>query len=82
MARRCLICGIFTHAVARLRRRVYAEIGLVGLCVEHGKGLVLVGECSFRLQVAGRHRQESTFAMGEFIDRLKQDVPIWKTAVD
>ena len=56
--------------------------GLVGLCVEHSQGLVLVGECSFRLQVAGRHRQESLAAMGEFIDRLKRDVPIWKTAVE
>jgi len=57
-------------------------LGLVGLCAEHSKGLVLVGECSFRLQVAGRHRQESLAAIGEFIDRLKRDVPIWKTAVE
>ena len=56
--------------------------GLVAIRVEHSKGLVLVGECSFRLQVAGRHRQESLAAMGEFIDRLKRDVPIWKTAVE
>jgi molybdopterin synthase catalytic subunit len=56
--------------------------GLVGLCVEHSKGVVLVGECSFRLQIAGRHRQEALAAMGQFIDRLKKDVPIWKTAVD
>ena len=55
--------------------------GLVAICVEHSKGLVLAGECSFRLQVAGRHRQESLAAMSEFIDRLKQDVPFWKTAV-
>jgi molybdopterin synthase catalytic subunit len=54
--------------------------GLLGLRVEHSKGLVLVGECSFRLQVAGRHRQECLAAMSEFIDRLKRDVPIWKTA--
>ena len=56
--------------------------GLVAVCVEHSKGLVLVGECSFRLQIAGRHRQESLAAMSEFIDRLKQEVPIWKTAVE
>ncbi len=56
--------------------------GLIGLCVEHSTGLVLVGECSFRLQIAGRHRQESLAAMEQFIDRLKRDVPIWKTAVE
>jgi molybdopterin synthase catalytic subunit len=55
--------------------------GLVAICVEHSKGLVLAGECSFRLQVAGRHRQESLAAMSAMIDRMKQDVPIWKTAV-
>ena len=54
---------------------------LVALCAEHSKGLVLVGECSFRLRIAGRHRQEALAAMGEFIDRLKRDVPIWKAAV-
>jgi molybdopterin synthase catalytic subunit len=56
------------------------QYGLVALCVEHSKGLVLVGECSFRLGIAGWHRQESLAAMGEFIDRLKRDVPIWKSA--
>ena len=50
---------------------VVQSFGLVGLCVEHSTGLVLVGECSFRLQIAGLHRQESLAAMGEFIDRLK-----------
>ena len=56
--------------------------GLLGLCVEHSKGLVLVGECSFRLQVAGRHRREALAAMSQFIDRMKRDVPIWKAAVE
>ena len=56
--------------------------GLDAICAEHSKGLVLVGQCSFRLQIAGRHRQESLAAMSEFIDRLKRDVPIWKTAVE
>lgn len=55
---------------------------LVGLCVEHSTGLVLVGECSFRLQIAAPHRQEALAAMGQFIDRLKKDVPIWKAAVE
>src|SRR6516164_973570 len=32
--------------------------GLVGLSVEHSRGMVMVGECSFRLRIAGRHRRE------------------------
>jgi molybdopterin synthase catalytic subunit len=39
------------------------------------------GQCSFRLQVASAHRAEALAAMTEFIDRLKRDVPIWKSPV-
>jgi molybdopterin synthase catalytic subunit len=56
--------------------------GLIGLSVEHSRGMVMVGECSFRLRIAGRHRREALAAMSEFIDRMKRDVPIWKTAVE
>ncbi len=55
--------------------------GLVGMYIEHSRGRVGVGKCSFRLQVAAAHRQEALSAMAEFIDRMKQDVPIWKTPV-
>jgi molybdopterin synthase catalytic subunit len=65
--------------LAAIGEETVCQNGLVSLCVEHSKGLVLVGECSFRLQIAGRHRQEALAATGRFIDRMKQDVPIWKT---
>ena len=56
--------------------------GLVAMSVEHSRGRVAVGECSFRLTVWGRHRKEALAAADEFIDRLKADVPIWKKAVE
>ena len=64
-----------------LAERICAEHGLLGICVEHSAGRVAVGECSFRLRVAGAHRREALAAMGQFIDQLKQDVPIWKKPV-
>ncbi len=70
------------NMLAAIGEETVCQHGLIGLYVEHSKGLVLVGECSFRLQVAGRHRREALAAMSEFIDRLKRDVPIWKTAVE
>jgi len=84
------IRGLEYEAYEPMARNLLVEIGeelvrrydFVGLFVEHSKGFVEVGDCSFRLQIAGRHRQESLAAMSEFIDRLKQDVPIWKTAVE
>ncbi len=54
--------------------------GLLGIVVEHSRGRVEVGECSFRLQIAAPHRQEALAAMAEFIDRMKRDAPIWKNA--
>lgn len=66
-------------------RRIAAELierhGLMGLCVEHSVGRVPVGQCSFRLRIVARHRKEALAAMDQFIDRLKRDVPLWKSAV-
>jgi molybdopterin synthase catalytic subunit len=53
--------------------------GVLAISVEHSRGRVAVGECSFRLTVWGRHRKEALAAADEFIDRLKLDVPIWKS---
>lgn len=54
---------------------------LLGIVVEHSEGRVRVGEISFRLQVAAKHRAEGLAAVNEFIDRLKQEVPLWKVPV-
>ena len=68
--------------LAQVAEELAARFGLLALCVEHSYGRVEVGQCAFRLQVAAVHRQEALAAMACFIDRLKQEVPIWKTAVE
>jgi molybdopterin synthase catalytic subunit len=71
-------------AGAQLRRladRVLHRHGLLGVWVEHSRGRVPAGACSFRLRIASRHRPEGLRAAEEFIDTMKRDVPIWKTAV-
>jgi molybdopterin synthase catalytic subunit len=71
-------------ASTMLRRQAesaLAEHDLLGICVEHSHGRVAVGECSFRLRIASRHRKEALAAMDWYIDALKRDVPIWKSAV-
>lgn len=65
----------------RLAKSVMTTHKLLGVYVEHSKGRVNAGEVSFRLRVASRHRKEALAAMDEFIDRMKQDVPIWKSPV-
>jgi molybdopterin synthase catalytic subunit len=57
---------------------VCSRHGLIAIDVMHSVGRVAVGEISFRLIVASAHRKEALAAMDEFIDRMKQDVPIWK----
>lgn len=70
-----------SRELERLAREVLHEFGLLGVLVEHSRGRVAVGERSFRLRVAALHRKEALAALERFIDRLKQDVPIWKQAV-
>ena len=64
-----------------LARSVAGRHGLLSLVVLHSRGRVSVGEISFVLIVTAPHRAETLAAMAEFIDRLKQDVPIWKRPV-
>ena len=54
---------------------------LASLSCWHSRGRVPVGRASLRVVIAAAHRKEGLTALGEFIDRLKRDVPIWKSAV-
>ncbi|MCB9846534.1 MAG: molybdenum cofactor biosynthesis protein MoaE [Phycisphaeraceae bacterium] len=65
----------------RLCREIAERYALLCLECNHSVGRVDVGKCSFRLRVCAPHRAPALGAMGEFIDRLKLDVPIWKRPV-
>ena len=45
----------------------------------HRLGHVPVGEVSLWIRVLAPHRAEAFSLMTHFLDRLKKDVPIWKT---
>jgi molybdopterin synthase catalytic subunit len=47
--------------------------------VIHRLGTVPVGETSLFVRVRAPHRSEAFQLLTSFLDRLKQDVPIWKT---
>jgi len=47
--------------------------------VIHRLGKVPVGETSLFVRVRAPHRAEAFQLLTSFLDRLKQDVPIWKT---
>jgi len=49
--------------------------------VVHRIGRVPVGEASIWVRIEARHRAEAFGLLGEFMERLKRDVPIWKKVV-
>jgi molybdopterin synthase catalytic subunit len=82
------IDGLFYEAYEPMARREFDRI-IAELAARHSPqavriihrlGFVAVGEASLYVRVEGRHRGEALAFCGELIDRMKQDVPIWKTA--
>lgn len=55
--------------------------GVRSIVVLHSRGRVAVGEISFACEVRSAHRAEGLAALASLIDRMKQDVPIWKRLV-
>ena len=70
-----------TNALTELARDILHKHALIAITVEHSRGEVLAGERSFRLAIDSAHRKEALAAMDEFIDRMKRDVPIWKSPI-
>jgi MoaE-MoaD fusion protein len=53
--------------------------GLEGVAAEHRIGTVPLGEPSVLVAVSAAHRSEAFAGAREAIDRIKEEVPIWKT---
>ena len=70
-----------TNSLTELARDILSKHALIAITVEHSRGEVAVGERSFRLIIDSAHRKEALAAMDEFIDRMKRDVPIWKSPI-
>lgn len=67
--------------IEAIARDLIASHGVHEVAVRHSRGRVPVGACALQLVITSPHRAAALTAMAEFIDRLKQDVPIWKRAV-
>jgi molybdopterin synthase catalytic subunit len=66
----------------RVMRQIVEVIACKHPClfvrVVHRVGIILVGETAIQVVAVARHRAEAFAMLTEFMDRLKQDVPIWK----
>ena len=63
-------------------RRICRELAVIHPCREvfflHRTGHVPAGQPSLQVRVAAPHRAEAFAFAQQLIDRMKQDVPIWK----
>ena len=80
-----LIYEAYQPMAERMAVRILDELSVRHPCisasVRHRTGLVRVGECAIYIGVAARHRAEAFALLADFMDRLNQDVPIWKTDI-
>ncbi len=64
-------------------RRILAELADKHPCraakVVHRIGVIPIGETAIYVAIVAKHRGEAFALLAEFMNRLKQDVPIWKT---
>lgn len=81
------IAGLFYEAYESMARRqlgrIADELHELSPCHEllfiHRLGWVPAGEISLYVRVRAAHRQPAFTFMTRLIDRLKEDVPIWKS---
>lgn len=81
------IAGLFYEAyepmAVREFERIFAELEarhpIENALVIHRLGEVPVGEASLLVRVAARHRGQALAFCSALIDRMKEDVPIWKS---
>ena len=64
--------------IRRLLEEISKKNPCLGAKVIHRVGIIPVGETAVYVGVSSQHRAEAIAFLGEFMDRLKQDVPIWK----
>jgi len=67
--------------IRRLLEDISAKHPCLAAKVIHRTGIISVGETAIYIGVAAKHRVEAIVLFGEFMDRLKKDVPIWKRRV-
>lgn len=65
----------------RIISELEAQYPCEGVAVVHRSGEVHVGEAAVYVGVTARHRAEAFGMLAALMDRLKQEVPIWKAEV-
>ncbi|MGA9778594.1 MAG: molybdenum cofactor biosynthesis protein MoaE [Limisphaerales bacterium] len=67
-----------SREIRRLLEAISSRHPCLAAKIIHRVGIIPTGEAAIYVGVAAGHRGEAIALLAEFMDRLKQDVPIWK----
>ena len=78
-----LLYEIYQPMAERMIRRIVEELDTKHPChafhVVHRHGIVAVGEAAIYVRIEASHRSEAIKMLELFMNRLKAEVPIWKS---
>jgi len=69
------------NELAAIAAEVTQQHQVLRIAVQHSRGVVAAGETSVVIAIASAHRAAAFAAAVQFMDELKQRVPIWKREV-
>jgi molybdopterin synthase catalytic subunit len=69
------------QVMAQIAAELSDRYELCAIAIHHRTGRVEIGDASVVIAVSAPHRQEALAACKEAIDRLKEEVPLWKKEV-
>jgi molybdopterin synthase catalytic subunit len=67
--------------LTRIAQEINERWGITTVSIAHRFGRLEIGEVSLVVTVSSPHRSEAFAACQYVVDRIKQDVPIWKKEV-
>jgi len=70
--------AVARERIANIERDLRSRPGIVDVLIHHKTGRIAAGEDIVYIVVAAGHRQELFLALREAIERVKDEVPIWK----
>jgi|YelNatPaOPRAMG01_1025707.scaffolds.fasta_scaffold21603_2 molybdopterin synthase catalytic subunit len=80
-----LVYEVYSDEALKKMKEIAEEVtdkyGVVDVKIYHKSGEAEVGEETFYVFVAAKHRREAFQALMEIVERVKHEVPIWKKEV-
>ena len=70
-----------TKVMQRIADEVKERFNVAETAIQHRTGRLEIGETSLLVAVSSAHRREAFEACQALVDRLKEEVPIWKKEV-